>query len=175
MTPERKQEIKAATKDNPVYLTDEEVAELREVSESRLRMAVGAGRFVTPVKAGSKADEALKLKNKGNSNAVIAQELGLAESSVRRILETSRQRQINEATPENPVSLTRDEMLAMDLNQLKVGVANGRFTGYPTDEGRETIARIHSMKDAGYSEAEIAEHMSFDDPGDVRLLLALTS
>lgn len=40
---------------------------------------------------------------------------------------TERQRDISQATPEKPVTLTPDEVQAMDSDELKSGVATGRY------------------------------------------------
>jgi DNA-binding NarL/FixJ family response regulator len=86
ITQARQEEIDSATKENPVTLTAEEAAELRMRHKHRFQMDVGAGKYVLPAVEGSPAAKALELKDKGLSNAAIAQELGLAESSVRSIL-----------------------------------------------------------------------------------------
>lgn len=86
ITQQRQEEIDSATKTNPVILTAEEAAELRMRNKHHFQMDVGAGKYVLPAAEGSPAAKALEFKDKGLSNAEIAQELGLAESSVRSIL-----------------------------------------------------------------------------------------
>lgn len=86
MTPERKAEIKAATPENPIRLTPEEEAELREESAHRFQMNVGAGRFHLKAKPGTPAAEALALQHKGMNTAAIARQLEFSESSMARML-----------------------------------------------------------------------------------------
>lgn len=86
MTPERKAEIKAATKDHPATLTQAEVDELRAESRHRFQADFGAGKYIIPAKPDTPADKMLDMKLEGKTNAEIAEALGLAESSVRRII-----------------------------------------------------------------------------------------
>jgi predicted transposase YdaD len=79
------------------------------------------------------------------------------------MMNPERQKEIDAATPEKPVRLTREEMLGMNQNKLKVGVGEGRYTGIPNEEGKKNIARVKQMKHAGYSNAEIAEHMGVQE------------
>lgn len=57
-------------------------------------------------------------------------------------LPTERQDEINLSTPENPVTLTDDEINAMNLNYVKVGLGSGRFKVVNADgvvTGREDL------------------------------------
>lgn len=85
-TPERQKEVNESTPENPVHLTLEELHELREANQNVLQHEVGRGRFTFPAREGSPAAKALALKDKGYSNAAIANELGISESVTRRIL-----------------------------------------------------------------------------------------
>lgn len=89
-TPERQQEINESTPENPVQLTLDEERDLREAKPHILQMAVGAGRIRITIREGSKADQALKLKDKGMNNAAIAAALDIPESNVRRIVNWGR-------------------------------------------------------------------------------------
>jgi hypothetical protein len=84
---ERKREINNSTPENPVLLTAEEEAELREASMNVLRVSVGSGRLQIQTRPGSPADKALKLKDKGLSDEAIAAELNLDSRGVKRMLE----------------------------------------------------------------------------------------
>lgn len=87
MTPERKQEIKDATKENPVRLTFEEEQELREASPHRFQTDFGAGRYLVPARRGTRGARMLELKGAGYSEAEIAEQMGVKETSVSRVLE----------------------------------------------------------------------------------------
>jgi len=86
ITTERLAEIEAATKTNPVRLTDEEVAEMHLRNKNRFQMDIGAGIFLLPATEGSDAASAHQLKAEKKTDAEIAEALGLEESKVRRIL-----------------------------------------------------------------------------------------
>lgn len=86
MTPERQKQIYKATPENPVHLTPEEEKEMREENMNNLQHGVGAGRFIITPREGSSAAKVLGLQGKGLSNAAIAHELGISESTVRRVL-----------------------------------------------------------------------------------------
>lgn len=84
---ERQAEIRAATKANPVTLTQVEVDELREESRHRFQADFGGGKYRIPAKPDSPGEKMLRMKLNGKSNAEIGDDLGLSESTVRRIIE----------------------------------------------------------------------------------------
>lgn len=87
MTPERKQEIKEATKESPVRLTFEEEAELRKRNRNQFQTDVGAGRFMVQAKRGTRGAKMLEMKAAGYSITEIAETMGLKATSVSRVLE----------------------------------------------------------------------------------------
>ena len=92
MNPERKQEIKSATSENPAHLTQEEMLELRDENPNRLQHDIGAGLVTIPIEPGSYAARAVDMKAKGMNSAAIALELEMSVTTIRRLLDSADKR-----------------------------------------------------------------------------------
>ena len=75
---------------------------------------------------------------------------------------TDRQQEIDAATPEAPVFLSKEEADALRVankNRFQTQIGAGRYLLVPSVMGQEHIARMRSMLAEGYSYVEIGESM----------------
>jgi predicted transcriptional regulator len=87
ITQKRQEEIDSATKANPVNITVEEAVELRMRNKTNFYMDINSGRLCLESHILTMRQLVSNANTNGMSDAAIAEELGLTEKTVRRILD----------------------------------------------------------------------------------------